>query len=126
MRVGAAAVNYPDVLLVANQYQISIPPPFVVGSEFAGVVVEVGGETGGFTVGDRVTGTQMFGAFAEEIAVTPEGVGPNPRRHRRAHGGGVRGGTPNRVSRAALGGACAVLVTQSSCSERVAASDLPP
>ena len=57
VRVGAAAVNFPDVLLIANQYQISVPPPFVVGSEFAGVVVEVSGETGGFTVGDRVTGT---------------------------------------------------------------------
>ena len=74
VRVGAAAVNYPDVLLVANRYQISVPPPFVVGSEFAGVVVEVSGETGGFTVGDRVTGTQMFGAFAEEIAAMPEGL----------------------------------------------------
>ena len=41
VRVVAAAVNYPDVLLVANQYQISVPTPFVVGSEFAGVIVEV-------------------------------------------------------------------------------------
>jgi hypothetical protein len=29
VRVGAAAVNFPDVLLIANQYQISVPPPFV-------------------------------------------------------------------------------------------------
>jgi NADPH2:quinone reductase len=78
VRVGAAAVNYPDVLLVANQYQISVPPPFVVGSEFAGVVVEVSGETGGFAVGDRVTGAQMFGAFAEEVAVTPQGLARIP------------------------------------------------
>ena len=42
VRVDAAAVNFPDVLLVANQYQITVPPPFVPGSEFAGVVVEVG------------------------------------------------------------------------------------
>ena len=69
VRVSAAAVNYPDVLLVANRYQISVPPPFVVGSEFAGVVIEVADEAGGFAVGDRVTGTQMFGAFAEEVAV---------------------------------------------------------
>ena len=43
VRVGvrAAAVNYPDVLLVANQYQITVPTPFVPGSEFAGVVSEV-------------------------------------------------------------------------------------
>ena len=37
VRVGAAAVNFPDVLLIANEYQISVPPPFVPGSEFAGV-----------------------------------------------------------------------------------------
>jgi NADPH2:quinone reductase len=69
VRVSAAAVNYPDVLLVADQYQISVPPPFVVGSEFAGVIAEVAGEAGGLVVGDRVTGTQMFGAFAEEVVV---------------------------------------------------------
>jgi hypothetical protein len=38
-------VNFPDVLLIANEYQISVPPPFVRGSEFAGVVVEIAGET---------------------------------------------------------------------------------
>lgn len=74
VRVVAAAVNYPDVLLVANQYQISVPPPFVPGSEFAGVIVEVCGNTGDFAVGDRVTGTQMFGAFAEEVAVPTQGL----------------------------------------------------
>ena len=31
VQVGAAAVNFPDVLLVANEYQISVPPPFVPG-----------------------------------------------------------------------------------------------
>jgi NADPH:quinone reductase len=69
VRVGAAAVNYPDVLLVADRYQVSVPTPFVVGSEFAGVVVEVAHRSGDFTVGDRVTGTGMFGAFADEVAV---------------------------------------------------------
>ena len=68
MRVGAAAVNFPDVLLIADQYQISVPPPFVPGSEFAGVIVETGRRTDGFAVGDRVTGTGMYGAFAEEVA----------------------------------------------------------
>ncbi|MFV1365082.1 NADPH:quinone oxidoreductase family protein [Mycolicibacterium elephantis] len=79
IRVNAAAVNYPDVLLIANQYQVSVPPPFVPGSEFAGVVVESGAE--GFGVGDRVSGAGMYGAFAEEVVVpaatlsrTPDGV----------------------------------------------------
>ncbi len=78
VRVGAAAVNYPDVLLVADQYQVSVPPPFVVGSEFAGIVVEVAHGTGDLTVGDRVTGTGMYGAFAEEVAVAAQGLARIP------------------------------------------------
>lgn len=74
VRVGAAAVNYPDVLLVANQYQISVPPPFVVGSEFAGIIVEVAGGAGDLAPGDRVTGTQMYGAFAEEVVVSAQAL----------------------------------------------------
>jgi NADPH:quinone reductase len=66
VRVSAAAVNFPDVLLVADKYQISVPPPFIPGSEFAGVIVVGSGE---FDPGDRVTGTAMFGAFAEEVVV---------------------------------------------------------
>ncbi len=78
VRVGAAAVNFPDVLLIANQYQISVPVPFVPGSEFAGVIVETGSEAIGFAVGDRVTGTGMYGAFAEEVTVATAGLAPIP------------------------------------------------
>lgn len=78
VRVGAAAVNYPDVLLVADRYQVHLPTPFVVGSEFAGVVTEVSCDTDGFAVGDRVTGTGMFGAFAEEVCVDPAGLSRIP------------------------------------------------
>jgi NADPH2:quinone reductase len=61
LRVEAAAVNLPDVLLIADQYQISVPPPFVPGSEFSGLVDEVygattdfaGGRAGGGTTGRR-------------------------------------------------------------------------
>jgi len=67
--VDAAAVNYPDVLLVAGEYQVAVPPPFVPGSEFAGRVTEVGAGVEGFAVGDRVSGSGMFGAFAEEAVV---------------------------------------------------------
>lgn len=81
VRVGAAAVNFPDVLLVANRYQISVPPPFVPGSEYAGTVVEVADDADGFSVGDRVTGTGLVGAFADEVVAptkalkkTPDGI----------------------------------------------------
>ncbi|MFI5040864.1 MAG: NADPH:quinone oxidoreductase family protein [Acidimicrobiales bacterium] len=70
VRVHAAALNYPDVLVVANAYQVAIPVPFTPGSEFAGVVSGVGEGVEGLAVGDRVFGTVMCGAFAE-YAVAP-------------------------------------------------------
>lgn len=80
VRVGvqAAAVNYPDVLIVANDYQIKVPVPFVPGSEFAGRIVEVGEQVRGLYVGDRVFGTTMVGAFAEEVSVSAATVTPIP------------------------------------------------
>ncbi|EUA24847.1 alcohol dehydrogenase GroES-like domain protein [Mycobacterium xenopi 3993] len=42
VRVRAAAVNFPDVLLIAGKYQVQIPVPFTPGSELAGDVVAVG------------------------------------------------------------------------------------
>lgn len=78
VRVGAAAVNFPDVLLVADRYQISVPTPFVPGSEFAGVVEEVGVGVDGVSVRDRVTGTGLFGAFAEEVVTDATALTPIP------------------------------------------------
>ena len=78
VKVGAAAVNFPDVLLIADEYQISVPPPFVPGSEFAGVVVETGEGADGFAVGDLVTGTGLYGAFAEEVVVPAAGLSRIP------------------------------------------------
>ncbi|PXW25138.1 UNVERIFIED_CONTAM: NADPH:quinone reductase-like Zn-dependent oxidoreductase [Williamsia faeni] len=83
IRIESAAVNFSDVLLIANTYQVSVPTPFTPGSEFAGVVVEVSDGVAAVAVGDRVTGTGFVGAFAEEIIIAsdkltlrriPEGV----------------------------------------------------
>lgn len=78
VRVGAAALNFPDVLLVAGSYQIPVAPPFVPGSEFAGEVVEVADGVESVTVGDLVTGTGLVGAFAEEAVVAATSVRPVP------------------------------------------------
>jgi NADPH2:quinone reductase len=69
VRVHAAALNFPDVLIVADRYQLSVPTPFVPGSEFAGVVEEVADDVADWAPGDRVSGTVLTGAFAEEVAV---------------------------------------------------------
>ncbi|HZQ31209.1 MAG TPA: NADPH:quinone oxidoreductase family protein [Mycobacterium sp.] len=78
VRVVAAAVNYPDVLLVANRYQISVPPPFVPGSEFAGVVEEIADDVTCLDAGARVTGTGLYGAFAEGVVVAASGLSSIP------------------------------------------------
>jgi NADPH2:quinone reductase len=66
--VRGASVNYPDVLIVANDYQVSIPVPFTPGSEFAGVVLAVGDDVSSVRVGDRVCGATFTGAFADQAA----------------------------------------------------------
>jgi NADPH:quinone reductase-like Zn-dependent oxidoreductase len=76
--IRAAAVNYPDVLIVADRYQVSVPPPFTPGSEFAGVVVEVGDGVTGVRPGDEVMGVSFVGAFAERVAVDATGLAPIP------------------------------------------------
>ena len=52
--VKAASVNFPDVLIIENKYQIKPPLPFSPGSELAGVVKSVGGGVSRFKPGDRV------------------------------------------------------------------------
>src|SRR5260370_40191877 len=65
VRVHAAAVNFPDVLLIAGKYQVKIPVPFVPGSELAGEVVAAG-DGAAFRPGQRVAATTPTGAFAEQ------------------------------------------------------------
>lgn len=76
--VEAAAVNFPDVLTVADRYQVSMPVPFTPGSEFAGRVVAVGDGVTAFAPGDEVMGTTLHGAFAERVVVPPAALRPRP------------------------------------------------
>lgn len=78
IHVGAASINFPDLLIVANTYQVSVPTPFVPGSEFAGVVAEIADGVHGVAVGDRVVGAGLVGAFAEELVVDAATVRPIP------------------------------------------------
>jgi NADPH2:quinone reductase len=77
VRVHAAAVNFPDVLLVAGKYQVKIPVPFTPGSELAGEVVAVG-EGVPFRPGQRVSATTPTGAFAEQALLHSAAVAEIP------------------------------------------------
>jgi NADPH:quinone reductase len=78
VRVDAASVNFPDVLMVAGEYQIKLEPPFVPGSELAGEVIEVADDVASVAVGTRVSATALHGAFAEEAVVASSSVTPIP------------------------------------------------
>lgn len=76
--VKAAGVNFPDVLVIQNKYQVKPQLPFSPGSEFAGVVKEVGAGVTAFKPGDRVIGFSTYGAFAEEVKLDAAKLLPIP------------------------------------------------
>ena len=64
LRIEAASLNFPDLLIVQNKYQMKPPLPFVPGSEYAGVVEAVGDGVKHLKPGQRVaclSGTGGFG-----------------------------------------------------------------
>ena len=76
--VKAASVNFPDVLIIQNKYQVKPPLPFSPGSEVAGIVKAVGDGVTHVKNGDRVMAIIGYGAFAEEVKVESRRVLPLP------------------------------------------------
>ena len=70
IRVRACGVNFPDVLMMRGQYQVKPELPFALGFEVAGEVLEVGDNSVGFSVGDRVIAILISGGMQEEIVVS--------------------------------------------------------
>jgi NADPH2:quinone reductase len=69
VRVRAAAINYPDVLIIEDRYQMKPPRPFAPGGEIAGEVIGVGEGVSGWSLGDRLIAVPGFGGLAEEIVI---------------------------------------------------------
>lgn len=78
VRVRAAALNFPDLLMAQGLYQLKPPLPFVAGMECAGEVVEIGAGVAGLSVGDPVCHSTRFGAFAEQIVGDAASMRPLP------------------------------------------------
>lgn len=76
--VKAAALNFPDALMVQGLYQVKPPLPFSPGAEVAGLVKAVGQGVQGLKAGDRVIGFPGTGGFAEECAVAAGKIMPLP------------------------------------------------
>jgi NADPH2:quinone reductase len=84
--VRAAGINFPDILMVAGEYQLKPELPFTPGMEAAGDVIEVAGDSGGFKIGDRVIVKLRHGGYADEIVVTPPQLMPLPSTFDHAEG----------------------------------------
>jgi NADPH:quinone reductase len=62
--IKAASLNFPDLLIVQNKYQIKPPLPFVPGAEYAGVIAAVGRDVKHLQVGQSVACLSGTGGFA--------------------------------------------------------------
>jgi NADPH2:quinone reductase len=78
LEVKAIGVNYPDVLMIQDLYQIKPTRPFAPGAEVAGVVASVGEDVTSLGPGDRVLAVPGFGGMAEEVAVDAGSCIPIP------------------------------------------------
>lgn len=76
--VQAASLNFPDLLIIENKYQLKPPLPFSPGSELSGLVKELGDGVSGWRPGERVLAVTGFGAFAEEVGVEAARLVPIP------------------------------------------------
>jgi len=76
--VHAASINFPDVLIMQDQYQVSAELPFTPGSELAGIVSARGPSVSDHQIGDAVCGATFVGAFAEQIVVAANSVSRVP------------------------------------------------
>jgi NADPH:quinone reductase len=75
--VKAAAVNFPDVLIIENKYQMKPPLPFTPGAEVAGVV-RAAGAGAKLAPGTRVVAYVGTGGFAEQAVVDASACVPLP------------------------------------------------
>ncbi|MEO7815460.1 MAG: NADPH:quinone oxidoreductase family protein [Sphingomicrobium sp.] len=69
VRVRAAAINYPDVLIIEDKYQFKPPRPFAPGGEIAGEVEAVGEGVTGWAIGDRLIAVPGWGGLVEKIVI---------------------------------------------------------
>ncbi len=86
VRVKACAINYPDVLIIADKYQLKPPRPFAPGSEIAGEVEQVGEGVTGWSPGDRLIAATGFGGLVEKIVIPAPAAIPLPPERSFAQG----------------------------------------
>jgi NADPH2:quinone reductase len=77
IRNRAVAVNFHDIQ-GRRHGEPGLPPPYVPGTDFAGVVDAIGPGVAGFALGDRVLGISTHGAYAEQTLLAAAIATPIP------------------------------------------------
>jgi len=78
VRVRAASVNFPDMLMCQGKYQFKPEPPFTPGMDLAGDVVALGEGVAGPAIGAAVYGGARLGGFAQFAVAPAAGLSPKP------------------------------------------------
>jgi NADPH:quinone reductase-like Zn-dependent oxidoreductase len=78
VRVRACAINYPDVLIIEDKYQLKPPRPFAPGSEISGEVEAVGEGVSGWSPRDRIIAATGFGGLVEKVVIPAARAIPLP------------------------------------------------
>jgi NADPH2:quinone reductase len=76
IKVHAAGVNFPDILIVEGKYQVKPAFPFAPGAEAAGEIISIGDNVTNYKVGQRVIAMTGHGAFAEIVKASEKKLIP--------------------------------------------------
>ena len=80
VRVKAASVNFPDLLMTRGEYQFKPPLPFTPGIDLSGEIAALGEGVDRWKLGEAVVGGARLGGFAEYAVLSAEAVKPKPQR----------------------------------------------
>jgi NADPH2:quinone reductase len=80
VKVRAASVNFPDLLMTRGEYQHKPPLPFIPGLEMSGEVEALGEGVERWKVGDAVVGGARIGGFSDYAVTNAMGLRPKPAR----------------------------------------------
>jgi NADPH2:quinone reductase len=80
IKVHAAAVNFPDLLMTRGEYQHRPALPFIPGLELSGEIDRLGEGVTRWAVGDAVVGGARIGGFSEYAVTAAASLKPKPAR----------------------------------------------
>jgi NADPH2:quinone reductase len=69
VKMRACGINFPDVLVIEDRYQVKPPRPFAPGGEIAGIVESVGADVHDLKPGDRVMAQPGYGGMAQRVCI---------------------------------------------------------